>query len=48
MYSITATGVIDAATNFASSVNGVVLTVVGASLALGLAGWVVRKFRRVR
>lgn len=45
---LTAAGIIAQATTFAASINGVVLTVVGGSLALGLAGWVVAKFRRVR
>lgn len=44
--SLTATGVVDAATNWATSVNSVVLIVIGFGVALTLAGWAIAKFRR--
>lgn len=44
--SLTATGAIDVAKDFASVVNGPALVIVGAGLALGLTGWVIRKMRK--
>jgi hypothetical protein len=44
--SVTATGVIDAATSWVSSVNGVVLIVIGFGVMLTLAGWVIAKLAR--
>lgn len=42
----TSAGVITAATTWASEVTGVALVIVGASVALGLTGWVIKKMRR--
>lgn len=41
----TAAGVIAQATTFAAEITPVALVVVGASLALGLTGWVIGKMR---
>lgn len=42
----TAAGVIAQAGTFAAEITPVALVVVGASLALGLTGWVISKMRR--
>lgn len=44
--SVTATGVVNAAGTWASEITPVALVVVGAALALGLTGWVIKKMRR--
>lgn len=42
----TAAAIITQATTFAAEITGPALVVVGASVALGLTGWVVGKLRR--
>jgi hypothetical protein len=42
----TASGVIAPATTFAAEITPVALVVVGASLAIGLTGWVISKMRK--
>lgn len=44
--SITATGVVAAATSWASSVNDVVLIVIGFGVMLALSGWVIAKLAK--
>jgi hypothetical protein len=46
--SVTATGVVAAATSWASNLVPVVLVVIGFGVALLLANWVVAKFRSSR
>ena len=43
--SVTATGVLAAATSWGSEVSSIVLVVIGFAVMLILANWVVRKFR---
>jgi len=44
--SFTAAGVLGQATTFAAEITPVALVVVGASLAIGLTGWVISKMRK--
>ena len=44
--SLTATGVVAAAGDWAPQITPVALVVVGLAVALGLTGWVIRKLRR--
>lgn len=44
--SFTAAGILTQASTFAAEITPVALVVVGASLALGLTGWVISKMRR--
>jgi len=44
--SVTTTGAIAAATPFAAQVTAPALVVVGAGVAIGLTGWVIRKMRK--
>lgn len=44
--SFTATGTIAAASTFAAQITPVALVVVGASLAIGLTGWVISRMRK--
>jgi hypothetical protein len=44
--SFTATGVVPVATDFATVITPVALVIVGASLAIGLTGWVISKMRK--
>jgi len=44
--SFTAAGIIAQATTFAAEITPVALVVVGASIAIGLTGWVISKMRK--
>jgi len=44
--SLTATGALAAAGEFTPTITPVALVIVGASLAIGLTGWVIRKMRK--
>jgi len=44
--SLTATGVVNAAGDFTPTIVPVALVIVGAALAIGLTGWVIRKMRK--